>query len=279
MGAEVYPIIRSLLLELPTLFPSPIFHLLSGEAGTVYLTRKQVAALISCSFMGFFGEDYLCPEEGTNRKWPKFNISYLHSREFAKCLLHYFQRITEKMPEGYISITRKVLIDPPQYSSSKKPLVNVTLTNLPIESFHEHQLHADFANQYIGGGVLKGGNLQEEITFITKPECLVALLICEKMESNEAIVIRGAEQFSAYTGYGGSMKWKGPFYSTTPTFKDEEGRLFIKNDIISIDANAAFGDAQYTLPYIDRDINKAYLGISQELKEPLTFVTGNWVSG
>ena len=37
-------------------------------------------------------------------------------------------------------------------------------------------LEADFANMYIGGGVLMGGNVQEEIRFSIAPECIVSLV-------------------------------------------------------------------------------------------------------
>lgn len=33
--------------------------------------------------------------------------------------------------------------------------------------------------------------MQEEILFVLKPECLVSLLLCEKMEANETIIITG----------------------------------------------------------------------------------------
>jgi hypothetical protein len=36
--------------------------------------------------------------------------------------------------------------------------------------------------------------------FLIKPECLVSMLVCPKMEDNESIVISGAERFSNFTG-------------------------------------------------------------------------------
>jgi poly(ADP-ribose) glycohydrolase len=52
------------------------------------------------------------------------------------------------------------------------------------------------------------GRVQEEILFVIKPECLVSMLICAKMDDNEAIIIRGAERFSEYSGYGLSFEWR-----------------------------------------------------------------------
>ena len=55
------------------------------------------------------------------------------------------------------------------------------------------------------------------------PECLVSCLVCEVMSENEAIVIIGAEQFSKYSGYGGTFKYAGPFEDKTE--KDDQGRV------------------------------------------------------
>jgi hypothetical protein len=40
----------------------------------------------------------------------------------------------------------------------------------------------------------------QQILFLIKPECLVSMLICPKMDENEAIIISGAERFTNFTG-------------------------------------------------------------------------------
>lgn len=52
---------------------------------------------------------------------------------------------------------------------------------------------ADFANEYIGGGALNWGCVQEEILFLIYPELMVSCLFCEKMTPSEAIIIKGAK--------------------------------------------------------------------------------------
>ena len=49
----------------------------------------------------------------------------------------------------------------------------------------------DFANKYIGGGVLREGSVQEEIRFVICPELIVSLLFTEVLDPNEAVVITG----------------------------------------------------------------------------------------
>ncbi len=73
---------------------------------------------------------------------------------------------------------------------------------------------ADFANKFVGGGVLRGGSVQEEIWFVICPELLVSLLLCEQMGPTEAIVITGAQRFSEYEGYSSTFKWSGAFKDT-----------------------------------------------------------------
>lgn len=69
----------------------------------------------------------------------------------------------------------------------------------------------DFAAAHIGGGVLGGGRVQEEIRFSICPELLVSMLIMEAMDSNEAIIINGFERFSSYEGYAATLKFGGNF--------------------------------------------------------------------
>ena len=43
-------------------------------------------------------------------------------------------------------------------------------------------LHADFANAFIGGGVLGGGCVQEEIRFTVEPEALLSMLVTPEVQ-------------------------------------------------------------------------------------------------
>lgn len=49
----------------------------------------------------------------------------------------------------------------------------------------------DFANRFLGGGVLGLGAVQEEIRFCICPELIVTRLFCEALEDNECIIITG----------------------------------------------------------------------------------------
>merc|ERR1711879_745295 len=62
---------------------------------------------------------------------------------------------------------------------------------------------------FLGGGVLTGGCVQEEIRFAICPELCAAVLVCPVMLSNESITIVGAQQFSNYKGYGFRLEFGG----------------------------------------------------------------------
>lgn len=79
-------------------------------------------------------------------------------------------------------------------------------------------LQVDFANMYIGGGVLNSGCVQEEIRFTICPELIVSLLFMERMNNEECIIIRGAERFSNYQGYAWSFEWHSNHVDETPRF-------------------------------------------------------------
>jgi len=76
----------------------------------------------------------------------------------------------------------------------------------------------DFANKYIGGGVLGNGCVQEEIRFLMCPEMIVSRLFTESLDDNECLVMIGCETYSTYTGYSDSFRWKDNYEDTTPRY-------------------------------------------------------------
>lgn len=69
----------------------------------------------------------------------------------------------------------------------------------------------DFANSYLGGGVLNSGCVQEEIMFALRPELLVSCLFVERLGFDETLIIEGAEQYSVGSGYADDFCWAGDF--------------------------------------------------------------------
>ena len=90
---------------------------------------------------------------------------------------------------------------------------------------HEQVVVVDFANKYIGGGSLKKGAVQEEILFLIYPQLYVSILVCEKMNDNEAIYFSNFRRFANYEGY-----------QTTLKFSSSAALIETRRDFIAIDA-------------------------------------------
>jgi hypothetical protein len=67
----------------------------------------------------------------------------------------------------------------------------------------------DFANKFIGGGVLGRGCVQEEILFVIYPESLVSLMFTPEMAPREAVHIVGTMRSANYSGYASSFRFAG----------------------------------------------------------------------
>lgn len=138
-------------------------------------------------------------------------------------------------------------------------------------------LQVDFANKYVGGGVLGYGCVQEEIRFVICPELLVSKLFTERLGLLECLVVNGCEQFNCYSGYSNTFKWTGGNKDETPS--DDSGRR--KCCIVAIDAiNYRNKAHQYKEDMMLRDLNKAFVGFYYDAEGAAPAVaTGNWGCG
>jgi len=76
-------------------------------------------------------------------------------------------------------------------------------------------LHVDFANKYVGGGMLGSGCVQEEILFMLCPELIVSRLLTEVLDDHETLVVNGHQRFSDHVGYASSFRWVGDHVDST----------------------------------------------------------------
>ncbi|KAL3507018.1 hypothetical protein ACH5RR_032400 [Cinchona calisaya] len=291
---EVLPKMADLLLNLPSLLEahyqqhnnavdsrgrgvettSCCLRLLdSQQPGLVLLSQELIAALLSCSFFSLF------PTANRAAKYlPMINFHHLFASLYEyyeenleskiKCIVHYFERISSCMPMGNVSFERKVLpldqravgICYPKFdfwSKSDLPLCpfEVQRSGLIEDQVYE-ALEVDFANQYLGGGALHRGCVQEEIRFMINLELVAGMLFLPSMADNEAIEVVGTERFSNYIGYASSFRFSGDYVDHKDT--DSLGRR--KTRIIAIDALCGPGKRQYESECLLRDINKAFCG-------------------
>ena len=196
---QLVPYIAELALRVDQLFPEPIPLLVQGNSRTLSVTRIQVACILANAFFNTISPQSISMQMLTL-------VDILEIMFFASqiskltCLIEYFRRIRDHELKGdseylkrVISVERRFLtsVNTPKFRESAQPLS--TFKSFPtglIEDAHG-MLQADFANKYIGGGVLSTGNVQEEIRFVISPECLFSIMICEVMLPNESIIISG----------------------------------------------------------------------------------------
>lgn len=208
-----------------------------------------------------------------------------------------------------MTFTRRSIADTdmPNWSTSQMSFENTLLhvsDDGTIEDEGKGLLQVDFANKYLGGGVLNYGCVQEEIRFVICPELLISRLFTEALTSNECMIIMGCERYNAYEGYASSFEFTGTISDDTP--RDCSRRR--KCTIVAIDA-IPFSNRrqQYQEKMLKRELNKvrcavfppivcntlelssfylsfeflkAFVGFKHDLPTPAPAVaTGNWGCG
>ena len=147
--------------------------LLSGKSDGVTITRSQASCLLALAFFSLLDKP---KKHGT--KYQRLSLVEILEYGFFQsqsskclCIVGYFDRLMKEEAQGNqdylsrcITIQRKALEkeknDVPFWKSSKAALTEFEVTDgRYIESF-DGCLQVDFANEYIGGGVLQQGNVQ-----------------------------------------------------------------------------------------------------------------------
>eukprot|EP01105_Mastigella_eilhardi_P016650 TRINITY_DN3805_c0_g2_i2.p1 TRINITY_DN3805_c0_g2~~TRINITY_DN3805_c0_g2_i2.p1 ORF type:complete len:756 (+),score=180.98 TRINITY_DN3805_c0_g2_i2:3299-5566(+) len=296
------PMLTRLALRLPEICPHPISLLTPKKPGHVELTRLQVGCLLAAAFLcmfprqGWIAEDEnaeaflsLSPADRhllSEAQYPRVNFFPLFSSIEApvslcqanklRCFVHYFNEILAAPSEvqaEVITFERQVLSAKPDWAASAAPFTPVTVDESGnIEDAADHLL-VDFANKYVGGGVLGKGCLQEEIMFTTHPELTVAMLFCARLSPDECLRVYGARRFARYSGYGDSFRFAGGVGIADPL---EKGGRFVCMDA------AVFGQAKQMLQYHEdmllRELNKCYCAFCDPA-DGLPIATGNWGCG
>lgn len=288
------PFIVWLALELPTKrerMPSGKLPMLRQMSRVqVSLPRDLVACLLANMFLCTFAEP-------TNRAMPSPSFQNLLSnpypQEVAKLemFVHFFERLAvEGLPQGVLCIDRVVgtALSYAEWTASNQPLICMDVAERMV-GFEEAPglAHADFANMFIGGGVLSGGCVQEEIRFAICPELCVSMLLCPCMRPQEAIQLQGAEQFSAYTGYAFNLRYAGD-HRDSSEIDPSDGS--VRSSVLAMDAiDFRFGrvdgsmQGQLSCVNMCRELNKslaAFTPVNEAaLQEHPVIATGNWGCG
>ena len=295
----ILPFLGLLALQIETLFKKDqlVKRLVQGNKGSLVLSKQKVACLVVHMFFCTFFIDQPKPQKGKklwgkiNKNW-NFSGLFKSSKIFHKnpskieklnCIYHYFERLNNELLDLQITYIR---VNSPMKSLdnwlfSSKSLKNVDLKDKNfIETYIQNTIQLDFANKYLGGGVLNTGCVQEEIRFCINPELLPSMMLFDCLNDNEAAILIGTEQYSTYKGYAGTFKYDKDFQDPADIDKMQKDIV-----ILAIDAHK-YQDIskQFTTDEILREINKAYIGFVGDGKYPedknkRAVATGKWGCG
>uniref|UniRef100_A0A665VUT3 poly(ADP-ribose) glycohydrolase n=1 Tax=Echeneis naucrates TaxID=173247 RepID=A0A665VUT3_ECHNA len=280
----ILPAMVDLALSAPCLCTMPIPLLKSRVNHSLTLSQEQIACLLANAFFCTFPRRNSRKSEYGN--YPEINFYRLFEGssqrkiEKLKTLLCYFRRVTQTKPKGLVTFTRQILNKAPNWESCQTQLTRLHITcEGTIEDNGYGMLQVDFANRFVGGGVTGHGLVQEEIRFVINPELIVSRLFTEALEYNECLIITGTEQYSKYTGYAESYKWKESYTDETP--RDDWQRRC--TEIVAIDALKYRHFLEQFLPEkMTRELNKAYCGFFRSNANNIhlsAVATGNWGCG
>eukprot|EP01084_Bolivina_argentea_P311878 539894_1 len=303
--------IINLVLLLPKLFNKPLYILNSQIKQNICLTSIQCASILSCSFFGLHNRPnptHIIDIKNNIIQATFSDINFTSNNGFAGILninnesvqtklymiLNYFLKFNPKYINNN-SDDRKIIFH--RRVLSEKELINdkiLTQCNIPLSANNfsinsknnneKKKLLIDFANAFIGGGSLSGGNHQEEILFCVYTECIVSGLFTEKMNKNECIIIQNCRKYNInnYKGFGDKLKINDDIKQQ---INYEEKENIVCDTIVAIDALICFSDNfeeinQFENALMLREINKAYIGFSYDINNnKYVIVTGNWGCG
>ncbi|XP_041988363.1 poly(ADP-ribose) glycohydrolase-like [Aricia agestis] len=262
------PEIAKLALALPKLIQSPIPLLKQDKDRSISMSQQQISCLLANAFFCTFPRRNTMKKNSEYSTYPHINFNVLfncspadHVMEKLKCICHYFKRVCTKVPVGVMTLRRRVARTTPQWAQARQPISALPLHIDPRGTIEDAEglIQVDFANKYLGGGVLNYGCVQEEIRFMICPELLISLLVTEELKPNEALIMIGSERYSNYTGYSSTFSWADVHADATP--HDSSGRR--RTAVLAVDALPYRSRAHECTPHhVTRELNKAWTGFS-----------------
>lgn len=167
--ALILPKLINLALRLPQLIQSPIPLLKQGSNRSISMSQQQAACLMANAFLCTF------PRRNTNKRnsefssYPEINFNRLFGSrgqnvvEKLKCIVNDFRRVLcVAMPTNVVTFQRRSMPASFRWENSD---VCLSRTKFHVDSKGKIEdghgmLQVDFANRFVGGGVLGHGCVQ-----------------------------------------------------------------------------------------------------------------------
>lgn len=277
---KIMPMLQKVILEAPSTFKNFSGRLLlPGNNTNITITRLQALTITACIWFGLFEYDYISPGRFTVEEFSEPTFMYgIESGNVTviQFILSYFNRVSsivdDKNFRNQIIIIQRGTIKPPKWEQLSSPIVEPAIGEGHVDDTYA-QVQIAHAHSFIGGDLFKKSITQEELTLLIRPECIPALLFCARLDVGEAVCIYGAEKFSQYSGIGSSIRYLQDYEDTTT-----RGPQMMKNCIVFIDATQKSSARDQAVTDFDRDLNKAYCGVSL-YPAHCSVAVGNWSYG
>eukprot|EP01065_Artemidia_motanka_P034899 TRINITY_DN4288_c0_g2_i1.p1 TRINITY_DN4288_c0_g2~~TRINITY_DN4288_c0_g2_i1.p1 ORF type:complete len:581 (+),score=112.79 TRINITY_DN4288_c0_g2_i1:218-1744(+) len=293
--ASVLAVIAKRALRLPDLIPDPsdrglnplwVMHQFVDSKRCV--SREIAASVVANMFFSTFNWTNHMTIAPFNTVSFQETLSAVFPHEVAKVrmIVEYFRIIGLTPLTGDIHLYRStsaVTAEELAVCSAPVTAMRSMAVGVSLERSRELAgrpcLEADFANAYIGGGVLSGGCVQEEIRFAVAPENIVSCLLCPCMQDGEAIQIIGARIYSDHSGYGLKLQFRGP--APPPPAHTDSTDLIAIAAIDALDGRGSKFPVSLQLreDLMLRELCKAHSGYAAHDDRFPVVATGNWGCG
>ncbi len=265
--------------------------MISGKNMKEEIPKKLILSMLSntffCNHKDFVSQLNLKQKELTHlEEWCNVDFYWLYSFESSVsiqriiCFIAYFD-FAEKNLESKDNYFESNIIIERIIFNENKIIKHLSECN---DTFNENDINVhnetmdnpeiitqsiiDFANMDFQTGQIIPSATQEEILFSTRPEMFIAMFICQRIYSNEIIIISGAKQLFDYEGYSNSFK-----------FQKIKEKIDDKNEnVLALDATM-FDHYKYN--NVIQDISKFYTACNfckQKYGNP-SISTGSWGCG
>eukprot|EP00930_Biecheleria_cincta_P008671 TRINITY_DN110200_c0_g1_i1.p1 TRINITY_DN110200_c0_g1~~TRINITY_DN110200_c0_g1_i1.p1 ORF type:complete len:451 (-),score=70.19 TRINITY_DN110200_c0_g1_i1:114-1466(-) len=263
------------------------------------VTRLQCLEILAAGFFGIISRSDWGKRKHNSRMsdMPAFTFDKLWEYDSARwgtknfvlmgVLLYFWQvsRLVDTELEGqHLTITRKAIGAVAVSDSDVFCAFELQQDGVSIHDFAgaEH-LQADFANEYLGGGVMSGGGSQEESMFIEYTELLVTVFLVEKMLPFEAVEITGAQKYIEHNMMGSRNRQRETQFCRPAGLANSPITAVAMDAICFNSYGKVSKSSQYQSVHVQREMRKclAALSLPEEADTGTrrSFVTGLWGCG
>lgn len=286
---EILPTIDQLIMEAPTTFKNvQITPLMDDETNSVGYTRKEIATIIALMWYDLFDYDYMLVGgkeianiDGYGR--PDLQTIWNNDNDFClDCLFNYFCRVREMSMDYNFDYQRVIYRryhggEKTNYTKCKMPPPNI-LVGEGDSDRSSARLHVIGASLNIGGLGFAGTFTHEEVVMMTRPECLLLLLLAPAPSFMKMNVVIGAEQMSLSSGIGTTVRYRENYEEGLSVAQNIEANLcvFQTANVFVPPSSATSSHSQFIRDF-DGDLRQLQCAMESVPMEPNAGVSfGNW---